>query len=159
MIRCLIRLRSVMCCNGDDPRSQQAITSARDQVLVAANSLWQEPFRLIHLNETTGRVVRTRKLIGTLPNASETSAIGSIKTRLITPRMHDAGNRKSFIGVFVDSEKHHPNVPATRLQATSARQWASWPSASSSSSGSRRSDRCTEIPQFQNASGSSLIQA
>jgi hypothetical protein len=45
---------------GDDPRSQQAITSARDQVLVAANSLWQEPFRLIHL-KSTGRVISNQK--------------------------------------------------------------------------------------------------
>jgi hypothetical protein len=39
---------------GSDPRSQQTITLARDQVTGAENSNWQEPFRLINL-QPTGR--------------------------------------------------------------------------------------------------------
>jgi hypothetical protein len=48
--------------NGEHPadsRSQQTITLARDQVIGAENSNWQEPFRLIRL-KLTGPIIGTR---------------------------------------------------------------------------------------------------
>jgi hypothetical protein len=55
-----VTLRSCVAAGGD-PRSQQAIALARNQVLGAENSSWQESFRLIQKSANLSAILKTHR--------------------------------------------------------------------------------------------------